>query len=54
MLTLKVGQSVDIAIGEKHSLQNLSDDDVEIIELQQGSILLEEDIIRYSDMYGRC
>ena len=54
MLTLNVGQSVDIAIGEKHSLQNLSDDDVEIIELQQGSILLEEDIIRYSDMYGRC
>ena len=54
MLTLNVGQSVDIAIGEKHSLQNLSDEDVEIIELQQGSILLEEDIIRYSDMYGRC
>ena len=53
MLTLNVGQSVDIAIGEKHSLQNLSDDDVEIIELQQGSILLEEDIIRYEDIYGR-
>lgn len=53
-LQLSVGQSVDIAIGEKHSLQNLSDDDVEIIELQQGSILLEEDIIRYEDMYGRA
>lgn len=52
-LTLQVGQSVDIAVGEKHSLQNLSDNDVEIIELQQGSILLEEDIIRYEDMYGR-
>ncbi|MGN0018586.1 MAG: mannose-1-phosphate guanylyltransferase/mannose-6-phosphate isomerase [Candidatus Gastranaerophilaceae bacterium] len=52
-LELQVGQSVDIAIGEKHSLQNLSDNDVEIIELQQGSILLEEDIIRYEDMYGR-
>lgn len=53
VLSLSVGQSVDIAVGEKHSLQNLSDDDVEIIELQQGSILLEEDIIRYDDMYGR-
>lgn len=52
-LNLSVGQSVDIAIGEKHSLQNLTDEDVEIIELQQGSILLEEDIIRYEDMYGR-
>ena len=50
---LTVGQSVDIAVGEKHSLQNLSNDDVEIIELQQGSILLEEDIVRYEDMYGR-
>ena len=52
-MTLTTGQSVDIAVGEKHSLQNLSDSDVEIIELQQGSILLEEDIIRYKDMYGR-
>ena len=52
-LNLAVGQSVDIAVGEKHSLQNLSDEDVEIIELQLGSILLEEDIIRYEDMYGR-
>ena len=52
-LELQVGQSVDIAIGEKHSLQNLSDNDVEIIEPQQGSMRLEEDIIRYEDMYGR-
>ncbi len=53
VLTLTVGQSVDIAIGEKHSLQNLSEDNVEIIELQIGSILSEDDIVRYEDMYGR-
>jgi len=53
LLKLSVGQSVDIAIGEKHSLQNLSNDDLEIIELQQGDILSEDDIIRYEDMYGR-
>lgn len=52
-LNLKVGDSVDIAITEKHSLQNLTNDDVEIIELQIGSPLLEEDIVRYEDMYGR-
>ena len=52
-LNLKVGDSVDIAVTEKHSLQNLTDDDVEIIELQIGSPLLEEDIVRYEDMYGR-
>lgn len=52
-LKLTVGQSVDLAIGEKHSLQNLSDGDVEIIELQIGDILSEDDIVRYEDMYGR-
>lgn len=52
-LTLKVGQAVDLAIGEKHSLQNHTDNDVEIIELQIGDILSEDDIIRYEDMYGR-
>ncbi len=52
-LKLTVGQSVDIAIGEKHSLQNLSDGDVEIVELQIGDILSEDDIVRYEDMYGR-
>lgn len=53
VLTLTVGQSVDIAIGEKHSLQNLTENDVEIIELQIGEILSEDDIVRYEDMYGR-
>lgn len=53
VLELTVGQSVDIAIGEKHSLQNLTDNNVEIIELQIGEILSEDDIIRYEDMYGR-
>lgn len=52
-LKLTVGQSVDLAIGEKHSLQNLSAGDVEIIELQIGDILSEDDIVRYEDMYGR-
>lgn len=53
VLTLTAGQSVDLAIGEKHSLQNMSADDVEIIELQKGDILSEDDIVRYEDMYGR-
>lgn len=52
-LELTVGECVDIGIKEKHSLQNLSDDYVEIIELQHGDLLSEDDIIRYEDMYGR-
>ena len=53
MLELNVGECIDIGIKEKHSLQNLSNDYVEIIELQHGDLLSEDDIIRYEDMYGR-
>ncbi len=51
---LEIGQSIDIPLKAIHSLQNPFDDDLEIIEVQMGDILLEEDIIRYSDIYGRC
>lgn len=51
--TLLPGQSVDIAVKEIHSLQNPYDTDLEIIEVQKGDILSEDDIIRYEDMYGR-
>ncbi len=50
---LEPGQSVDIAVKEIHSLQNPYDVDLEIIEVQKGAILSEDDIIRYEDMYGR-
>ena len=50
---LKPGHSVDIPVKAIHSLQNPYNEDLEIIEVQKGDILLEEDIIRYEDMYGR-
>lgn len=50
---LSPGHSVDIAVKEIHSLQNPYDTDVEIVEVQKGDLLIEEDIIRYEDMYGR-
>lgn len=53
-LFLNVGNSVDIPLKAIHSLQNPYDEPLEIIEVQQGSILREDDIVRYSDMYGRC
>ncbi len=52
-LILTSGKSVDIAVKAVHSLQNPFDEDIEIIEVQKGDILIEEDIIRYEDMYGR-
>ena len=50
---LSPGHSVDIAVKEIHSLQNPYEHDVEIVEVQKGDLLIEEDIIRYEDMYGR-
>ena len=50
---LEPGNSVDIAIKAIHSLQNPYDEDLEIIEVQKGDILSEDDIIRYEDIYGR-
>ena len=50
---LNKGESIDIPLKAVHSLQNPYEDDLEIIELQLGDILSEDDIIRYEDIYGR-
>lgn len=50
---LSPGHSIDIDIKEIHSLQNPYKDVLKIIEVQKGDLLIEEDIVRYEDMYGR-
>lgn len=52
--TLKTGDSLDIPVKSIHSLQNNTQEAVEVIEIQHGEILSEDDIIRYSDIYGRA
>ena len=51
---LSPGHSIDIAVKAIHSLQNPYEEDLEIIEVQKGDILSEDDIIRYQDIYGRA
>lgn len=51
---LSPGHSVDIAVKAIHSLQNPYSEDLKIVEVQKGDLLIEEDIIRYEDMYGRA
>jgi mannose-1-phosphate guanylyltransferase/mannose-6-phosphate isomerase len=53
MLKLKKNQSTFIPRGTKHQLANSSSKKLEIIEVQTGNYLGEDDIIRYSDIYGR-
>lgn len=50
---LNPGDSIDIPIKAKHSLQNPYDKELKIIEVQQGDYISEDDIIRYEDCYGR-
>ena len=50
---LGVNESTMIPLGSRHRLQNDGDEPVEIIEVQLGSYLGEDDIVRYEDRYGR-
>jgi mannose-1-phosphate guanylyltransferase len=46
-------ESVYIPIGEVHALENPGKISLELIEVQSGSYLGEDDIVRFSDRYGR-
>ena len=50
---LSSGESIDIGIEEIHSLQNLGREQLKVLEIQQGDILDENDIVRLQDIYGR-
>ncbi|MDA8869449.1 mannose-1-phosphate guanylyltransferase/mannose-6-phosphate isomerase [Methylophilaceae bacterium] len=50
---LKEGESIYIPIGTKHSLENKTNERLEIIEVQSGSYLGEDDILRLEDIYSR-
>ncbi len=53
VLTLTENQSTYIPLGEVHQLANPGTSPLEIIEVQSGSYLGEDDIVRYEDAYGR-
>ncbi len=50
---LPPGKSLDIPVKSIHSLQNPYEEELEIIEVQLGELLVEDDIVRYEDIYGR-
>ncbi|HAD08779.1 MAG TPA: mannose-1-phosphate guanylyltransferase/mannose-6-phosphate isomerase [Porticoccaceae bacterium] len=51
--TLEVDQSTYIPVGMVHRLENPGPDRLEIVEVQTGDYLGEDDIIRLEDKYGR-
>lgn len=50
---LEENQSTYIPIGAKHRLENPGKTDLEMIEVQSGVYLGEDDIVRFEDTYGR-
>ena len=52
-LILSENQSTYIPLGVKHSLSNPGKVPLELIEVQSGAYLGEDDIVRFEDRYGR-
>jgi mannose-1-phosphate guanylyltransferase/mannose-6-phosphate isomerase len=52
-LTLTENQSTYIPLGQKHRLSNPGELPLELIEVQSGGYLGEDDIVRFEDHYGR-
>jgi len=50
---LEENQSTYIPIGERHRIENPGKIPLHIIEVQSGSYLGEDDIVRFEDRYGR-
>jgi mannose-1-phosphate guanylyltransferase/mannose-6-phosphate isomerase len=50
---LKENQSTFIPLGEKHRLENRQAEPLEVIEVQSGDYLGEDDIVRFDDDFGR-
>jgi len=53
VIVLNENESTYIAIGQRHRLENESDKPLEVIEVQSGSYLGEDDIERFDDVYDR-
>jgi len=53
VLTLAENESTYIPVGEVHCLENPGKIPLEIIEVQTGGYLGEDDIVRFEDRYGR-
>jgi len=46
-------ESIFIPTGTRHRLENPGEMPLELIEVQSGSYLGEDDIVRFEDEYGR-
>ena len=52
-IQLHVNESLKIPLGTPHRINNISNCPIELIEVQYGNYLGEDDIIRLEDNYDR-
>jgi mannose-1-phosphate guanylyltransferase/mannose-6-phosphate isomerase len=52
-IVLKTNEGVTIPIGTVHRIENARDEPAELVEVQLGQYVGEDDIIRFDDDYGR-
>ena len=52
--TVRENESIFIPRHSKHSLENRATEDLQLIEVQTGEYLGEDDIVRFEDRYGRA
>jgi mannose-1-phosphate guanylyltransferase/mannose-6-phosphate isomerase len=50
---MRSNESAYIPIGEKHRLENVGTSVLQLVEVQTGKLLSEEDIVRFEDKYSR-
>ncbi|MGA7104707.1 MAG: phosphomannose isomerase type II C-terminal cupin domain [Candidatus Deferrimicrobiaceae bacterium] len=53
-IRLRAGHSLDIPQGAVHRIENVGREDVIVIEVQRGTYLGEDDILRLEDDFGRA
>jgi len=53
-IKLTMNQSTYIPLGMKHRLENCSNENLILVEVQCGEHISEEDIVRFEDVYGRA
>jgi mannose-1-phosphate guanylyltransferase/mannose-6-phosphate isomerase len=51
---LQPNESTFIPLGSRHRLENPGKTPLRLIEVQSGSYLGEDDIVRFEDTYGRA
>jgi mannose-6-phosphate isomerase-like protein (cupin superfamily) len=53
-MTLGANEGITIPIGELHRIENTGDVPAELVEVQLGDYVGEDDIIRFDDDFGRA